>query len=113
MAKNVGPANAIVGEDELPTNVPVTTVSEDVLIEEKKMARYSKTAEFKRLEEFLRDRIKFFQNYLPNGDDTRFVKMDAAEIGQNWVIANNIIHEFENVLKAYEAAREAVDRHEG
>ena len=102
-----GPANAVVGDQELPTNLPETTVPEETLIEEKKMATYSQTAEFKRLSEFMEDRIKFFQMFLPDG---RLIKdiPTSEPLGENWRAANIVITEFRNVLDQYDRAREVV-----
>lgn len=111
-----GPTNAVVGENDEPTKLPETQVSDEDLLEEKKLAQYSQTAEFKRLREFMEARIKFYQNYLPNGsriqgDPTTnglSVSLPNGDLTANWIAACAIISEFENVLSTYERAREVV-----
>ena len=103
-----GPQNAPVGDGDEPMKMPETKVDEQQLIEEKKLAKYSQTAEFKRLKEYLEARVKFYQNYLPDGR-----KVDEASVnkttGEMWVVANAIIGEINNILSEYERAKEVVD----
>lgn len=103
-----GAQNAIIGEQN-PMATPETTVPEDVLVEEKKMARYSRTAEFKRLSDFMNDRIKFFQSYLPDGRPIKDVNLPEDMFAANWKAANIVIGEFKNILNEYEQAHEAVN----
>lgn len=98
-----GPVNALIGDD-FGMEIPRTTVDEDELAIEKKMARFSKTKEFKKLKEYIDSRIEFYQQYLPDG---RPVPADMKMVGENWIIANAIIGEFKAVLMAYELANEA------
>lgn len=100
-----GPINAVVGDLDEPTKLPETEVPEEALLEEMKLAKYSQTAEFKRLKEFLENRVKFFQRYLPDGTPVDSAKdLDIA----HWVAANVIIRELTNILSEYERAREVV-----
>ena len=46
-----GPDNIFIGDNDMGINLPEAVVNEDALVEEKKMARYSKTAEFKRIKQ--------------------------------------------------------------
>lgn len=107
-----GPVNAVIGDEDQPTNLPDTQVAEEVLIEEKKMARYSKTAEFKRLRDFLEARIQFYQNYLPDGRPIKDVNLPNDVLASNWKAANIVVSEFQRVLAEYDQAREAVDGRE-
>ncbi len=111
-----GAQNAVVGDMDESTKLPETQVPEDVLTEEKKMAQYSESAEFKRLREFMEARVHFYQRYLPNGqqvegDPVRVGLPQGVPAGQlesYWIAACVIIKEFENVLGEYDRAREAV-----
>lgn len=111
-----GPSNVAQGDLDEPTQLPVTQVPEDELSEEKKLAEYSQTAEYKRLEKYLTDRASFYQNFLPNGD-----KVEGTPQGQftpptagandviQWKVACIVIKEIGSILAAYQNAREAVD----
>lgn len=115
-----GPANAIVGDNDSVTNLPQTQVPEAALTEEKKMAKYSQSAEFKRLKEFMEARIKFYQRFLPNGERVEGDPKDprspigmptkGAELS-DWKAACVIINEFENILREYSQAQETVKEH--
>ncbi len=105
-----GPQNAIVGDQDSITNLPSTQVPEAELVEEKKMAAYSQTAEFKRLKEFMEGRIKFFQRYFPSGQ--RVQDLPEDERAAYWQAACVITTEFENVLSEYQRAWEAVKNSE-
>jgi hypothetical protein len=98
--------NGIVG-DSFGTDLPVTQVDNKSLLEEQKMARFSKSTEFKRLKEHLEERITFYQSYLPSGEAIT-QQTDVTKLGQNWIVANAIIAEFQAVLMAYENAKEVV-----
>jgi hypothetical protein len=54
----------------------------------------------------LEDRITFYETFLPDGGEVRFATPEDA--GAKWVVANNIINEFRNILNRYEQAREVV-----
>lgn len=93
--------------DAYPTELPVTDVPTQDLTEEKKMAKFSKTAEFKRLKSHIQERIDFYQKFLPNG--TSVLEADTVEeLGQKWLVANAIVTEFNAIIDAYELANEAV-----
>lgn len=104
-----GPANAVVGDQDLVTNLPETQVPEAALVEEKKMAKYSQTEEFKRLKEFLEARVKFYQRYYPNGQQVQ--DLPAEERAAYWQAACIITKELEGVLEAYHQAQETVKEH--
>jgi hypothetical protein len=101
-----GAQNAVVGDQDLPTSLPVTEVPEQALVDEKKMAKYSESAEFKRLKEFLEARIAFYQRYYPNGQPVQ--DLPAEERGPYWQAACIITKELENILAEYKQAREVV-----
>lgn len=106
-----GPANAVVGDQNFGTDLPITTPAEGELLEEKHMAKYSKTKEYKRLEEYLEARISFFQNHFPDGTPLAAEK-EYAKIVDYWRVANIVIAEFKAVLTSYENARGAVEANE-
>lgn len=99
-----GAQNAIVGELDEPTRIPETQVPEQSLEEERKLAKYSQSQEFKRLQKFLEARIQFYQGFLPDGRP-----IDATPVkSEDWRVANAIIKEFNLVLSEYENARQVV-----
>lgn len=100
------PQHGLVDES-TATQLPVTQVPEEDLNEEKKLARFSKTEEFKRLKAYIESRIAYYQRYLPDGRDITTVKPD--ELGPSWVVANAMVGEFRALLDAYEQANEAVN----
>ena len=111
-----GAQNAIT-DDNFGTEMPETLVDEAVLANEKNMARFSKTKEFKILKEYMEARIEFFQNYLPDGNSInggvtpkgeQVPHLDDATIASYWRAANIVIGEFKSVLQQYENANEAV-----
>lgn len=99
------PQNGIVG-DITGTELPIMEQQADQLAEERKMAKYSKTTEFKRIQDHFRERIEFYQKYLPNGTPIEGVPM--AELAQNWAVANAIIKELNSVIDGYYLAAEVV-----
>lgn len=98
------PQNILIG-DSTGVELPQMEASEDLLVEEKKMAKYSRSAEFKRIQEHFNERIKFYQSKLPDGRDIGVGQLPTPE---EWVIANAIIAEFNLVIDMYERAAEAV-----
>lgn len=101
--------NAVIGDVTDPMDMPVSKLPEEELVEEKKMARYSKTAEFKRLREFLEARVEFYQNYLPDGRVIKDVTGSAEALVVSWKAANAIVAELKNILNEYDRAREVVE----
>lgn len=93
--------------DSYPTELPVTNVPEQDLTEEKKMAKFSKTREFKRLKAHIEQRITYYQAFLPNGKAV-LESEDMTQLGQNWLVANALITELQAIIDAYELANEAV-----
>lgn len=107
MDNQPGPQNGVMGDE---ISLPSSQLPEELLNEEKLLARFSKTKEFKRLKDYLEGRIIFFQNNLPDG--TPFAKVmnksDYEELGQKTVVANIVIGEFKALLQVYENANEVV-----
>lgn len=99
------PNNGIIG-DSFGTDLPQAVLPEQDLNEEKKKARFSKSAEFKRLKAQIEERIKFYQTYLPDGRPIG--TMDPKELGTMWVASNLVIAEFKAIIDEYELAAEAV-----
>lgn len=97
---------------DLDTQLPQTEVNEQSLEEEKKLAQYSKTAEYRRLKQFLEDRISYYQHFLP-GSTARLKDTSIREedLPMYWKIADTVIGEFQNIIDQYEQAREAVEKH--
>jgi len=102
---DTGPQNAVVSD--IPdVELPETKMQETDLAEEKNMAKFSKSKEYKKLKDHLEGRITFFQTWLPDGKP---VKPDQNTTN-NWIIANTVIGEFKAVLNAYEQANEVVEK---
>lgn len=97
--------NGIIG-DETATGLPELSMDEDMLVEEKKMVKYSKTAEFKRIQEWCDLRIDFYQKYLPNGLE---VGLDVVPSTEDWRVANRVIGELTALKNMYAIAKDAVD----
>jgi hypothetical protein len=97
--------NGLIG-DTYGIDLPSVSVDRDELDEEKRMARFSKSKEFKRLKQIMESRIEFYQKALPDGRP--LTDVDAIERAKMWVVANAVIGEFKMVLAAYEDASEVV-----
>lgn len=99
--------NGLMGDMLTGIDLPEAELDQESLVEEKKMAKYSKTKEFKRIQEHFEERTKFYQRYLPDGRPV--VAVSAKELGEMWLAANVIIAEFQQVISLYENAKAAVD----
>jgi hypothetical protein len=99
----MGPQNTVIG-DSFGIDLPETVVETNDLVEEKQMAKFSRTKEFKRLKEQMERRIQFYQGCLPDGRP--LTDVNAAERAQQWVIANVVIGEFQMLINMYEEAAE-------
>ena len=95
-----GAKNAVVGDQNFGTDLPLTQLEDEALAKEKNRARYSKTKEFQDLKEHMEARIEFFQNFLPDGKEVRWEAPDG-KTALKWVVATNVINEFRAVLQAY------------
>ncbi len=99
----MNPQNGIIGDD-YGTSLPEMVLPQEQLVAEKKMARFSRSAAYKELEEYLNKRIEFYQTYLPDGREV----VNAPD-PSNWVIANTIVREFKAIITTYQQARTAVE----
>jgi hypothetical protein len=97
--------NGLIG-DTYGIDLPSVSVDKDELDEEKRMARFSKSKEFKRLKQIMESRIDFYQKALPDGRPITDVNFE--ERGRQWEVANIVIGEFKMILAAYEDASEVV-----
>lgn len=102
-----GAQNGIVG-DAMGTDLPHAVLPEQGLLEERAMARFSKTREFKRLKTHLEDRIKFFETQLPSAVAPEQTGKTNAQLGEDWRVANLVIAELRGIIEAYELAKEIV-----
>lgn len=93
----------IIGDNSF--DLPVAEIPQDELKEERKMARYAKSAEFKRLREHMEERINFYQTQLPG---TSIEGMSYSEMGMRWQVANSIIMELRMILDTYDQISEVV-----
>lgn len=96
--------NGIIG-DAMSIELPQIAQDDDNLNEEKNMARYSRTAEFKKIKEHCEERIKFYQTCLPNGLE---VGLDVVPSTEDWRVANRVIGELKMLMNMYEIANEVV-----
>lgn len=101
----MGPQQGLIG-DAFGIDLPEIEIDQTLLNEEKKMAKFSRTAEFKRQKEYLNSRIEFYQTKLPNGSE---VGLDVAPSAEDWRVANRVIGEFKAFLAQYEYAQDGVD----
>jgi|GEM_PF-6676628 len=99
------PNNILIG-DTTGFDLPMAEENENDLADEKNLARYSKSKEFKRVKKYCEDRISFYQSYLPNGAD---VGLDVQPTSEDWRVANRVIGEFKALMNLYETAKEAVE----
>lgn len=100
----MGPNNGLVG-DSMGIDLPAMQPDDNLLVEEKKMAKYSKTAEFKRIQQHCEERIAFYQKYLPNGAE---VALEVRPTPEDWAVANRVIGELKLLINMYEVATDAV-----
>jgi hypothetical protein len=91
--------------DASPTELPQTQVDDNALNEEKLKSKFSRTKEFKEQKEWVESRIKFYQKCLPDG---RVVGEGKTPTGEDWLIANAVIAEFQGFLDRYEYANQVV-----
>lgn len=101
------PDNVLIGDTSMGIDLPEATPDEADLREEKKMAKYSKTEEFKRIREYCQSRIDFYQTKLPNGTE---VGLEVAPSPEDWRVANRVIGEFKLLMNIYQTAAEAVKK---
>ena len=97
--------------DAYPTELPQAKVDPKAVMEEERMARYAKDPEFKRIKEHFEERIKFYQQYLPDG--RQLASVPEEERGYMWLAANVIIGELRAVIETYETVAESVEEKHG
>lgn len=104
-----GPRHAVMGDD-FGTELPHTEVPDEDITQEKNMARFSKTAEFKQLKTKMEQRIAFHMKYSPGstGGATAFRDMPNEERGWRSLAADLVIEELVAIITAYEGANEVV-----
>lgn len=83
-----------------------TELPAEHLAEEKEMAKFSKSKEFKKLQDHLESRIEFYQLFLPDGRPVESVSQQ--ERIEMWPVANAIIKELSLIINAYNQAAEVV-----
>lgn len=106
---NQMPDNAIMG-DATGVDLPEMEIPKEHLVEEKKMVKYSRSAEFKRIKEWCKGRIEFYQTNLPNGLE---VGLEVVPTAEDWRVANRVIGELRVLMNMYEVANDAVDKTDG
>lgn len=99
-----GPQNVLMGDSQA-IELPQAQLDEQDLQEERVMAKFSKSAEFKRLKEHFEQRIDFYQTYLPNGAE---IGLEVAPSAEDWRVANRVIAELKTILLRYELANDVV-----
>lgn len=85
--------------------LPQMKIEESSLSEERKMAKYSRSTEFKRIQDHFNERIDFYQKFLPNGAD---IGLDVVPTPEDWRVANRVIGEFKAIINMFETANQAV-----
>lgn len=97
--------NQLIGDFE-GVDLPEATLDEKELIVEKQMANYTKTEEFKRIQQHCLDRIAFYQSFLPNGLE---VGLEVQPTSEDWRVANRVIGEMKLLMGMYDVALQAVE----
>lgn len=101
----MGPQNGLL-DDDFGMGIPETEAVDGAQVELESQARYAKSAEFKKLKDYLESRIKFYQEYLPSGEPVG--TQDPKTLIENWVVANILVTEFSNVIAVYDDAAQTV-----
>lgn len=101
----MNPENGIMG-DAMSIDLPKMEIDERNLNEEKNMARYSKSKEFKKIRDHCNSRIDFYQTYLPNGAE---IGLDIIPSTEDWRVANRVIGELKLLMNMYDVATDAVE----
>lgn len=102
----MGPQNGIVGDTNFGTDLPQTSTPEDAMVEIAKAAKFSKTAEFKELKDYLQGRIAFYQANLPGGQPV--AQVDPTVVGPMWIASDVIVREFHAIINVYEQAAQTI-----
>lgn len=96
----MGAQNGIVGNEDYGTSLPQTEVDNDALAEPRKAAKFSRTAEFKRLRDHIEAKIAHYQTSMPDGTPVALAKQEEAV--QQWRLATVVIAEFKEILDYYD-----------
>lgn len=101
--------NGIIG-DSFGTELPVAEIQEQVLNEERGRARFSKSKEYKELKQRIEERIAFHKQFLPSGKAVMHSGGNStlSRLGEQWIVANNVIVELQGVIDFYESAAETI-----
>lgn len=105
----MGPKNAVMGDVQDTMALPQTKVPQQFLVEEQKMAKFSKTKEYQKLKNYIENRVEYYKHFLPNGKE---VGVHAQPTSEDWRVANRVIAEFQAILQEYENAKEIVGTNE-
>lgn len=100
--------HGIVGDDNFGTDLPQTTVNEDVLEPSvQRAADFARSGEYKRLKEAMESRIEYWQAYTPGADNpVMYRDLNNDERGWRSLVADVLISEFRSIFAAYEQAIE-------
>lgn len=102
----MGSVNGIIGEENITISpVPQAQDDDGQLKELQAAARFAKSKQYKDLKERRENRIKFYQQYLPDGTAIGAQKA-TIEVAQMWVAANVIIAELRLELDYYDGAED-------
>lgn len=101
-----GPQHGIMGDDNFGVDLPQMDVLDEQLADDQKKARFSKTAEFKELKDYVEGRVKFYQSVLPDGRPLTAVSKEDRD--SMWIAANCIIGELNLIVDKYESAAQNV-----
>lgn len=101
-----GPQNAIIGND-FGIDLPETDFPQRDLTDEKKMAKFTRTAEYARQKAWAEAKIKHYQTFLPDG--RKLSEAPSSELSAHWIAANEIISVLNEFMTSYELANEIVE----
>lgn len=87
-------------ETVMPEPTPIEYTDEQVL------AQLAQTEGWKKVTDYVKSRVEFYQNYLPSGKPLAEATEQELIIG--WKTAVNIIQEFDNLTGQVEAAKNAI-----
>lgn len=101
----MGPQNGLLG-DAQGIDLPQMQVDKNFLTEEKKMAKYSRSAEFKRIEQWCAEKIAYHQSFLPG--NVPISQISEEERGKYWAVADLVITDLTELMNIFDNANEAV-----
>ncbi len=101
----MNPQNGIIGDIDGGIDIPETEVHEELADEVKSMAKFTRTAEYKRQKAWGEQVIDFYETKLPDGRDISSVPMN--ERGEHWTVANEVIKVIKGFLASYEESAES------